>query len=437
MSAAPPKGTAVPAGGDPPPPPANAPIPAGLPAGNDAPTSPSIPRLPIFERFLPIWVLLCMVIGTVIGAKAPAVAAALARAQVGGINVIVSILVWLMIAPMLLAVDLAALKRAAATPGPILLTSATNYAIQPALMFGAATLAFRVIFSRFISPTDQAQFIAGCVLLGCAPCTAMVLVWSHLVGGDTGYTIVQVAVNDALLLVLYVPLAGLFIGAASLPPPYATVAISVALFLVAPLLVATVTRLAVLRWRGPAALAKLRAALAPAMGAGLLATLLLVFTFQGAAIVVRPTAILMIVAPLAVQTFGVWGFVYMVGGRLCGLRHALLAPASLIATSNFFELAVATAAAVYGPGSGAALATTVGVLVEVPLMLALVWCCNRLKPGVETRAAVRAASGGWRGWVSRACNGGRRGVGGGGGEEPKVMAPPGPAPAGGGGAGAV
>lgn len=380
----------------------------------------------MFERFLPLWVLACMVAGAALGAKVPRLATALASVQVGGVNILVSVLVWLMIFPMLLAVDWAALRAAAATPGPILLTSATNYGVQPFLMFGVAVLFFRVVFARWLTPDLATQFIAGCVLLGCAPCTAMVFVWSLLVGGHPGYTVVQVAVNNALLLALYVPLAGALIGAASLPPPYATVALSVALFLVAPLLAACAVRWAVLRWRGPAALATLRARLAPAVGAGLLATLVLVFLFQGQAIASRPGHIAMVAVPLALQTVGVWAFVYAIGGGVCAMEHAFLAPASLIATSNFFELAVATAAAVYGPASGAALATTVGVLVEVPLMLALVAACNALKPGVERRRAARLAGGGAGARLARLCGsrGRRCGDGGGGGGATGSALPP-------------
>jgi len=384
--------------------------PAGPGTSTDAPPPPPPPppprqRLAIFERFLSVWVVACMVLGAVLGAKVPRLAAALAGVQVGGINILVSILVWCMIFPMLLAVDFSSLRQAVTTPGPIALTSLTNYAVQLFLMFGVATLFLRVVFARWLPPGVASQFIAGCVLLGCAPCTAMVFVWSTLVGGHPGYTVVQVAVNDALLLALYVPLAGALIGAASLPPPYGTIAISVALFLLAPLLAATAVRVVVHRWKGPAAVDRLRRSLAPLVGAGLLATLVLIFLFQGKKIASSPGDIAMIALPLALQTFGVWGFVYAVGGWVCGMAHAFLAPASMIATSNFFELAVATAAAVYGPDSGAALATTVGVLVEVPLMLILVWCCNKLKAGTDRRARARLAAGGWWGWLARLCGG--------------------------------
>lgn len=342
--------------------------------------------LSTFDRYLWLWVGLCMVAGGLIGYYLPKVAETLRRAEVQGISVPLALLLWLMIFPMLLKVDIASLTSVSRMPGPLLLTSFINFAIQPFLMYGLAVAFFRGVYAGFLTPEEQAQYVAGSVLLGAGPCTAMVLVWSLLVEGHAGYTILQVTLNDILMLFLYTPTVGVLIGAQDLPPPYVTVAISVGLFVGAPLLLAASLRAFLLRYRGPQALSRVQEAFRPLTMIGLLATLVLVFIFQGNVIGTVPAHIAAIALPLSIQTVAIWAIAYALGYGVFALPHAFLAPASLIATSNFFELAVAVAIAVYGPASGAVLATSVGVLTEVPLMLMLVAVCNRLRPRVDARA---------------------------------------------------
>jgi ACR3 family arsenite transporter len=337
-----------------------------------------------FERYLTIWVLLCMVIGTLIGFFQPASVDALKLAEVYKISIPIAVLLWVMIFPMLLQINFNAVYNAITNPGPIVLTTFVNFGIQPFTMYVVAFVFFRYIYSTVI-PRDLAdEYLAGCILLGGAPCTAMVFVWSVLVGGDPGYTVVQVAVNDGMMLILYLPTMLLLLQASSIPLPYETIAISVCFFIAIPLLLAVVVRKMLLKYGGEPLLEKTIHALKPVCTIGLLATLILIFIYQGATIGQKPIHILLIIIPLSLQTFVIFGLTFWLGFTVC-MDFNVLAPASLISTSNFFELAVAIAISIYGPDSGASLATVVGVLVEVPTMLFLVYICKQLRPTVQKR----------------------------------------------------
>ena len=345
-------------------------------------------RISFFERYLSLWVLLCMLFGGLLGAYVPAVADALASVQFAGINAIVAVLLWIMILPMLVQIDFASLKRVTLAPAAVCLTTVVNYLVKPFTMYALALLFFRVVYINAIPDASlRDSYIAGLVLLAGAPCTAMVFVWSALVGGDGAYTLVQVAVNDLLMLGLYIPTAALLIGASGIELPWITIVVAVTLFIAAPLaLAATIRWLVVARVGSAAPLDRAVSAFKPVTIAALLAVLILVFIFQGPTIAGRPTHILMVAVPIVFQVCLNFAVAYAVGFAVC-IPHARTAPASLIATSNFFELAVAVAISIYGLGSGAALATVVGVLVEVPLMLALVHVCTALRPALDKRCA--------------------------------------------------
>ena len=346
------------------------------------------PAIGFFEKYLTLFVLLCMVAGSLIGYYAPSVADALATAQFSQINAIVAVLLWVMIIPMLIQIDFSSLRNVARAPGAIALTTTLNYAVKPFTMYALSLLFLKVAYTSVIpDPALRDSYIAGLILLAAAPCTAMVFVWSSLVGGDGAYTLVQVAVNDLLMLVLFVPIAGGLIGAADIPMPWLTILYAVLLFIVAPLALAAAVRALVLRARGAAFLRdRVVAPAKPLTIVALLATLTLIFIFQGRVIGERPLHIVLLAIPITIQCVGVFAATYAAGWAL-RIPHVRLAPASLIGTSNFFELAVAVAISVYGLQSGAALATVVGVLVEVPLMLALVGVCKWLKPGLDARCA--------------------------------------------------
>ena len=349
-------------------------------------SSPSTSKISFFEKYLTIWVLLCMIIGSLIGYYVPSVVDALAQAQFYSINAIVAVLLWLMMFPMMVQIDFAAILRVRENPGAIGLTSTVNYLIQPFTMYGIALLFFRSIYTTVIPDEDlRNSYIAGLILLGAAPCTAMVFVWSLLTNGDGAYTLVQVAFNDLLMLGLYVPICGGLIGASNIALPWDLIAIAVAIFIVAPLVLAATVRNIVLHVRNEQFLQeKIIAPFKPVTIIALLLTLILIFIFQGKTIAEKPLHIVLLVVPISLQTCLIFVLTYVLGYLGC-IDHQRLAPAALISTSNFFELAVAVAISLYGLDSGAALATVVGVLVEVPLMLALVWVCNKLQPKLEER----------------------------------------------------
>ena len=346
------------------------------------------PRLPFFERYLSAWVAICMVGGALIGFYAPASAEALASAQIHGINAIIAALLWVMLFPMFLTLDFASVRTVRKAPAAILITCVLSYCVKPFTMWGLGLLFVRVFYSHVIPDDDlRNSYIAGMVLLAGAPCTAMVFVWSQLMGGNTAYTLAQVAANDLLMLLLYVPICGLLIGATNFRLPWDTIAVSVSLFIVAPLALATGVRYIVLNLKDEKfLLERIVAPIKPLTTIALLATLVLIFIFQGATLGTKTADIFLVAVPITIQCVLLWCIAYYACWYL-KIPHERTAPASLIATSNFFELAVAVAVSIYGPSSGAALATVVGVLVEVPVMLAFVHLCMYLKPMLDKRCA--------------------------------------------------
>ncbi len=330
-----------------------------------------------FEKNLTWWVLLSMALGTILGPIFPAFFGRLAGLEWGRVNIPIAILIWLMIIPMMLQIDFSKLGEVRKNPKGLWLTLVVNWLVKPFSMAFFAWLFFEQLYAAFIGPEMVGEYVAGAILLGAAPCTAMVFVWSYLSRGDANYTLVQVAVNDLVLLVAFVPIVGLLLGVADVHIPYDTLLASVLLFVVVPLVAGWFTH----RWAvGKMGTAWLSERLIPAFKPitifALLATLVLLFAFQGKHIMQNPILILLIAIPLSLQTYFIF-FASWVAGRYLKLSHAICAPASLIGASNFFELAVAVAIALFGLESPAALVTVVGVLVEVPLMLSLVAFANR------------------------------------------------------------
>lgn len=364
----------------------------GTPINADKPTEPILLEgdpsgIGFFEKYLTVWVLLCIIIGGLIGAYQPIVSTTLAKAQFAEINAIVAVLLWLMILPMLIQIDFASLKAVGKNPGAIAMTSIINYLVKPFTMYALAILFFRAIYLHVIPDKNLCDsYIAGLILLAGAPCTAMVFVWSVLVGGDGAYTLVQVAFNDLLMLGIYVPTAALLIGVSNIELPWVTIIYAVLLFVVAPLTLAVIMRTLIIKYFGLSYLDSLVTRFKPVTIICLLLTLILIFIFQGQKIADKPLHIVLIAVPIIIQCVLNFWIAYGVGYFLC-IPHERLAPAAMIATSNFFELAVAVAISVYGLESGAALATVVGVLVEVPVMLVLTTICNKLKPQLCERVA--------------------------------------------------
>jgi len=344
-----------------------------------------------FERYLSLWVALCIVAGVILGRLLPAVPATLAQWEVAHVNLPVAVLIWLMIYPMMVKVDFAAVVRVRREPRGLAVTSTVNWLVKPFSMFLFAWLFLDVLFAPWIPADLASQYVAGAILLGAAPCTAMVFVWSFLTRGDAGYTLVQVALNDLIMLFAFAPIVILLLGVSSIPVPWDTLAISVGLYILIPLAAGYATRRFVIGHRGRAwfeAVFLDRVGRLPVLG--LLGTLVLLFAFQGGVILAHPLHIALIAVPLIVQTFFIFALAYAWAWRW-RLPHCVAAPAALIGASNFFELAVATAIALFGLDSGAALATVVGVLVEVPLMLALVRIANRTAGAFPpTPASARA-----------------------------------------------
>ena len=328
----------------------------------------------IFERFLSVWVGLAMVVGVLLGLALPQGFQAVARLEVAHVNLPVAVLIWLMIYPMMIQIDWSAVKDVGKRPRGLLLTLAINWLIKPFTMAAVGWLFFRVFFAPWVAPADAQQYIAGMILLGVAPCTAMVFVWNQLVKGDPNYTLVQVSVNDLIMIVAYAPIAALLLGVSDVAIPWQTLVWSTVLYVLLPLLAGMATRAYLQRTGG--SVAALGRRLKPFAIGGLVFTVVLLFGFQAATIVAQPLVIVLIAIPLLVQTYGIF-IISRIGARWLGLPHEIAAPACLIGTSNFFELAVAVSISLFGLHSGAALATVVGVLVEVPVMLSLVWWLNR------------------------------------------------------------
>lgn len=333
-----------------------------------------------FERHLPAWVLLCMAAGVAVSRLAPAVPEALNAMEVCGQNVPIAVLIWVMIFPMMAKVDLAAVRGVGRRPLGIVVSTLASWAVKPFLMLGLATLFLRVLFGPLVGDDLARQYVTGAVLLGAAPCTAMVFVWSRLAGGDPAHTLVQVSVNDLLILVLFVPIVSLLLGVNDVEVPWGTLALSVLLFVAVPLAAGVAVR----RWAGRAHGPEwLEAELLPRFDgvttAGLLLTLVIIFASQGRMLVESPLHVALIAVPLVLQNVVSTALTYG-ACRLARLPYEVTAPASLIAASDFFELSVAVAVSLFGAGSPVALACTVGVLTEVPVMLGLVRAIRATRP---------------------------------------------------------
>ncbi|MGE4485373.1 MAG: ACR3 family arsenite efflux transporter [Oscillospiraceae bacterium] len=332
-----------------------------------------------FEKYLTVWVILCMVTGVLIGRYLPVIPAFLGRFTYANVSIPIAVLIWLMIYPMMLKVDFQSIKNVGKNPKGLFVTWVTNWLIKPFSMFGIAWLFFFVIFKSLI-PEDLARdYLAGAVLLSAAPCTAMVFVWSHLTKGNAAYTVVQVATNDLIILVAFTPIVMFLLGIGGVTIPWATLILSVVLFVVIPLAGGAVTRSYITKKRG---LDYFQNSFIPKFGnvtiIGLLLTLVIIFSFQGDVILNNPLHIVLIAVPLIIQTFIIF-FIAYIAARALKLPHNIAAPAGMIGASNFFELAVAVAISLFGTQSPAALATIVGVLTEVPVMLILVKIANNTK----------------------------------------------------------
>lgn len=332
-----------------------------------------------FEKYLTIWVILCMVIGVLIGKYLPAIPKFLGKFEYANVSIPIAILIWLMIYPMMMKVDFKSVKYVGKNPKGLYVTWVTNWLIKPFTMFGIAYFFFYVVFGDLI-PADLAKdYLAGAVLLGAAPCTAMVFVWSHLTKGNPAYTVVQVATNDLIILIAFVPIVKFLLGISNVSVPWNTLILSVVLFVVIPLVGGILTRTLVVKNKGEEYFNK---SFIPKFNnttiIGLLLTLIIIFSFQGNVILNNPLHIVLIALPLIIQTFLIF-FIAYIAAKILKLPYSVAAPAGMIGASNFFELSVAVAIALFGATSPVALATIVGVLVEVPVMLILVKIANNTK----------------------------------------------------------
>ena len=332
----------------------------------------------LFERYLTVWVGLGILAGVALGLWLPGVFEAIAAIEFAHVNLVVAVFIWVMIYPMMIQIDLAAVKDVGKRPRGLFLTLVINWLVKPFTMAALAVLFFHYIFAPWVDPLTAGEYIAGMILLGVAPCTAMVFVWSQLTRGDPNYTLVQVSVNDLIMVFAFAPLAAFLLGVTDVSVPWQTLLLSTLLYVVLPLVAGVVTRHLWLRSGGAARLSRGVAALKPWSVVGLIATVVLLFGFQAGTLVTQPLIIVLIAVPLVLQSYGIFAIAYVAALRL-RLPHNIAAPACLIGTSNFFELAVAVAISLFGLHSGAALATVVGVLVEVPVMLSLVAFANRTR----------------------------------------------------------
>jgi ACR3 family arsenite transporter len=338
--------------------------------------------MPAFERYLTVWVALCIVAGIGLGSALPGAFAALAALEVGQVNLVVAVLIWAMVYPMMVAVDFSAVQRIHERPKGLVITLVVNWLVKPFTMAALGVLFFEYVFAGLIDPAQTGQYIAGLILLGAAPCTAMVFVWSQLTRGDPAYTLVQVSVNDIVMVFAFAPIVALLLGVTDLAVPWGTLLLSVGLYVVIPLAAGALTRLRLTRGvagsAAEAAVARFTGRIKPASVLGLLATVVLLFGFQGQVILDQPLLIALIAVPLLIQSYGIFAIGYA-WAYLWRVPFPVAAPCALIGTSNFFELAVAVAIGLFGLNSGAALVTVVGVLVEVPVMLSLVAFANRTR----------------------------------------------------------
>lgn len=332
----------------------------------------------LFERFLTVWVGLGIVAGVVLGLQMPGAFQAIARIEWAHVNLVVAVFIWVMIYPMMIQIDFAAVKDVGRRPKGLVLTLVVNWLVKPFTMAALAVLFFQHVFAPWVDPQSASEYVAGMILLGVAPCTAMVFVWSQLVKGDPNYTLVQVSVNDLIMVFAFAPIAAFLLGVTDVTVPWETLTLSTILYVVLPLVAGAITRTLWLRSGGTARLARGVAALKPWSVVGLIATVVLLFGFQAGTIVAKPLVIALIAVPLILQSYGIFAIAF-VAARWMRLPYEIAAPACLIGTSNFFELAVAVAISLFGLDSGAALATVVGVLVEVPVMLSLVALANRTR----------------------------------------------------------
>ena len=332
-----------------------------------------------FQKYLTIWVFICMVVGVIIGKLLPAIPNALGNLEISGISIPIAILIWIMIYPMMLKVDFQSIKQVGRNPKGLFITWITNWLIKPFTMYGIASLFLFTVFKGFIAPEVATQYLAGAVLLGAAPCTAMVFVWSTLTKGNPAYTVVQVATNDLIILIAFVPIVKFLLGVSNVSVPYGTLFFSVILFVVIPLVGGVFTRIVVVKNKGIEYFENTFVhKFDNTTTVGLLLTLALIFTSQTEVILSNPLHIVLIAVPLTVQTVLIFFIAYS-ASKIFGMSHDIAAPAGMIGASNFFELAVAVAIALFGTTSKAALATTVGVLTEVPVMLVLVKVANSTK----------------------------------------------------------
>jgi len=331
----------------------------------------------LFERYLSVWVALAMVVGVIAGNLIPGVFQTVASLEYAQVNFVIALFIWVMIYPMMVQIDFSAIKDVSKKPKGIVLTLVVNWLIKPFTMALLGWLFFRYLFVDWVDPQTATEYIAGMILLGVAPCTAMVFVWSQLTKGDPNYTLVQVSVNDIIMIFAFAPISALLLGVSDIIVPWSTLLLSVALYVLLPLLAGVWTRRLFAR-KNLDDLPALLTHIKPWSIFGLLATVVLLFGFQAQTILSQPLAIALIAIPLLLQTYGIFALTYLAGYKM-HLPHNIAAPAGMVGASNFFELAVAVAISLFGLNSGAALATVVGVLVEVPVMLSLVWFANRTR----------------------------------------------------------
>ncbi len=337
----------------------------------------------MFERWLSLWVGLSIGVGVALGIAMPGTFQWFASLEVAHVNIPVALLIWVMIYPMMTQIDFASIRHIGKKPKGLALTLIVNWLIKPLSMAALGWLFFRVIFAGFVDPQTASEYIAGMILLGVAPCTAMVFVWSQLTQGDPNYTLVQVSVNDVIMVFAFAPLAALLLGVSDVAVPWNTLLLSVVLYVLIPLVSGVLTRRYLNAKHDRDGLSRFLQRLKPFSMLGLLATVVLLFGFQARTIIANPQAIALIALPLLIQTYGIFFIAYAVA-RWIHLPHSIAAPACMIGTSNFFELAVAVAISLFGLQSGAALATVVGVLVEVPVMLSLVAFANQTRHWFNT-----------------------------------------------------
>jgi len=342
--------------------------------------SPAASPLGTFERYLSVWVLLAILAGLALGLVAPGAVGVLAGLEYASVNLVVAVLIWAMIFPMMVGVDFGSIKDIGRKPKGLVITLVVNWLVKPFTMAALAVLFFDYLYAGLMSEGDADQYIAGLILLGTAPCTAMVFVWSQMTKGDPAYTLVQVSVNDLVMIVAFAPIVALLLGVTDIVVPWDTLLLSVVLYVVVPLVAGAITRSRVIASHGgdEAAVDAFTARLKPWSIIGLLATVVLLFAFQAGTIVSNPLLIVLIAIPIIIQSYGIFAVAYA-AAMAWKVPHNIAAPCALIGTSNFFELAVAVAIGLFGLSSGAALATVVGVLVEVPVMLSLVAFANRTR----------------------------------------------------------